>query len=74
MRKYVKKTPRRRYDERQFSVRAAQRHPPDLHKLCEARLRLTLHEVGQSPAHRRAEETPKTYREPARHNSLSEND
>lgn len=30
---YVKKTARRRYDERQFTVRAVHRDPPDLHKL-----------------------------------------
>ena len=37
---YVKKTARRRYDERQFTVRAVHRDPPDLHKLCEALIRL----------------------------------
>lgn len=61
---YVKKTARRRYDERQFSVRAVHRDPPDLHKLCEALIRLTLQEVGQSRAHRRDEEAPETYQAP----------
>ena len=47
MSKYVKKTSQRRYDERQFSVRAVHRDPPDLHKLCEALMRLTLQDIGQ---------------------------
>lgn len=54
---YVKKTSRRRYDERQFSVRAVHRDPPDLHKLCEALIRLTLQEVGQSPCEGRSGES-----------------
>jgi len=45
---YVKKTHRRRYDERKFTVRAVHRHTPDLHKLCKALICLTLQEVGQS--------------------------
>lgn len=45
--KYMKKTSRRRCDEGQFPVRAVQCDPPDLHKLCEALIRLTLQEVGQ---------------------------
>ena len=65
MGKYVKKTSQRRYDEREFSVRAVHRDPPDLHKLCEALIRLSLQEVGQSRAQRRTKETPETYR-PAR--------
>ncbi len=43
---YVKKTSRRRYDDRQFTVRAVHRDTPDLHKLCDALSRLTLQEVG----------------------------
>lgn len=62
MGKYVKKTNRRRYDERQFSIRAVHRDPPDLHKLSEALIRLTLQEIGQSRAQMRAEEPPETYR------------
>lgn len=62
MGKYVKKTARRRSDERQFSVRAVHRDPPDLHKLCEALIQLTLQEAGQSRAQRRADQTPETYR------------
>lgn len=49
MGKYVKKTSQRRYYERQFSGRAVHRDPPDLHKLCEVLIQLTLQEVGQSP-------------------------
>lgn len=65
MGKYVKKTSRRRYDERQFSVRAVHRDPPDLQKLCEVLIRLTLQEVGRSRAQRRAEGAPETYRKQA---------
>jgi hypothetical protein len=71
---YVKKTARRHYDERQFTVRAVHRDPLDLHKLCEALIRLTLQEVGQSRAHRRADEVPETYRSPGRPESAREND
>lgn len=71
---YVMKTPRRRYDERQFTVRAVHRDPPDLHKLCEVLIRLTLQEVGQSRAQRRAKEAPETYRSPGRPDSAREND
>ena len=42
MGKYVKKTSQRRYDERHFSIRAVHREPPDLHKLSEMLIRLTL--------------------------------
>lgn len=64
MGKYVKKTSQRRYDERHFSIRAVHREPPDLHKLSEMLIRLTLQEIGESRASRRAEEVPETYREP----------
>ncbi|WP_223881384.1 hypothetical protein [Nesterenkonia ebinurensis] len=50
------------------------RDPPDLHKLCEALIRLTLQEVGQSRAHRRADEAPETYRSPGQPDSAREND
>lgn len=49
---YVKKTARRRYDERQFTIRAVHRDPPDPHKLCEALIRLAPQEAGQSRGHR----------------------
>ena len=62
MGKYVKKTSRRRYDERHFSIRAVHREPPDLHKLSEMLIRLTLQETGRTRADRRAAEAPETYR------------
>lgn len=69
MGKYVKKTSRRRYDERHFSIRAVHREPPDLHKLSEMLIRLTLQEIGESRASRRADEVPETYREPKQETS-----
>ncbi|MDN5821328.1 MAG: hypothetical protein L0H39_07550 [Brachybacterium sp.] len=62
MGKYVKKTNRRRYEDRKFSVRPVHRDSPDLHKLCEVLIRLTLEETGRSRAERRAAEPPETYR------------
>jgi hypothetical protein len=59
---YVKKTDRRAYEERSFSVRAVHREPPDLHKLSELLIRLTLQETGRTRAERRAAEAPETYR------------
>jgi len=62
MGKYVKKTNRRRYEDRKFSVRPVHRESPDLHKLCEVLIRLTLEETGRSRAQSRAAEPPETYR------------
>lgn len=59
---YVKKTDRRRYDERSFSIRAVHRDAPDLHKLAEVLIRMTLQETGRSRAEVRAAEPPETYR------------
>ncbi|SER92818.1 hypothetical protein SAMN05443377_11926 [Propionibacterium cyclohexanicum] len=59
---YVKKTDRRAYEDRSFSVRAVHRDPPDLHKLAELLIRLTLQETGRTRAERRAAELPETYR------------
>ncbi len=59
---YVRKTDRRRYEDRTFSVRAVHRDAPDLHKLAEVLIRLTLQETGLSRAARRAAEPPETYR------------
>ncbi|EWT04012.1 hypothetical protein N864_16365 [Intrasporangium chromatireducens Q5-1] len=59
---YVKRTNRRRYEDRKFSVRPVHRDAPDLHKLCEVLIRLTLQESGQSRIDRRAAEPPDTYR------------
>ena len=55
---YVKRTNRRRYEDRKFSVRPVHRDAPDLHKLCEVLIRLTLQESGQSRIDRRAAEPP----------------
>jgi len=62
---YVKKTDRRRYEDRSLSARAVHRDQADLHKLAEVLIRLTLQETGRSRAERRATETPETYRDPA---------
>lgn len=59
---YVKKTDRRRYGDRSFSVRAVHRDRPDLHKLAEVLIRLTLQETGRTRAEHRATEPPDTYR------------
>ncbi len=59
---YVKKTDRRRYEDRSFSVRAVHRDDADLHKLAEVLIRLTLQETGRSRAERRAAAMPQTYR------------
>ena len=61
---YVKKTDRRRYEDRSFSARAVHRDQADLHKLAEVLIRLTLQETGHSRAERRSTETPETYRDP----------
>ena len=71
MGKYVKKTNQRRREDRHLSVTAVHRDPPDLHKLCEVLIRLTLQETGESRIRRRAEETPETYREPVEPEPLS---
>ena len=62
MSRYVKKTDRRSYDERSFSVRAVHRDRADLHKLAEVLIRLTLQETGASRAAREAVRVPDTYR------------
>ena len=41
MSRYAKKTDRRPYEERSFSVRAVHRDRADLHKLAEVLIRLT---------------------------------
>ena len=62
MSRYAKKTDRRPYEERSFSVRAVHRERADLHKLAEVLIRLTLQETGESRAARAAERVPDTYR------------
>lgn len=60
--KYVKKTNQRRYADRKFSIRAVHRPEPDLEKLCEALIRLTLQEVQRGRAEREATRLPETLR------------
>ncbi len=62
MSRYAKKTDRRPYEERSFSVRAVHRDRADLHKLAEVLIRLTLQETGESRAAREAVRVPDTYR------------
>lgn len=62
MSRYTKKTDRRPYEERSFSVRAVHRDRADLHKLAEVLIRLTLQETGESRAARAAARAPDTYR------------
>ena len=64
MSRYAKKTDRRPYEERSFSVRAVHRDRADLHKLAEVLIRLTLQETGESRAARAADRVPDTYRAP----------
>lgn len=71
---YVKKTDRRHYEDRSFSVRAVHRDPPDLHKLAEVLIRMTLQETGRSRAERRAAQTPETYRPEAAGDVLASSD
>ncbi|MCA0437837.1 MAG: hypothetical protein LCH98_15375 [Actinobacteria bacterium] len=68
---YVKKTDRRRYEDRIFAVRALHRDQADLHKLAEVLIRLTLQETGRSRADRRAAEPPETYHDPAARTSAT---
>jgi len=59
---YVKKTGQRRQDERQLTIRADHREPPDIQRLTELLIRLTLQETGQSRSNQRASQAPSTYR------------
>lgn len=49
-RKYVKKTTRRRREDRVLTVRAEHRDPPDVDKLCQLLIRFTLQDMGESRA------------------------
>lgn len=60
--KYVKKTNQRRYADRKIWVRAVHRDPPDIHKLCEVLIRLTLQEMEITRAERRVAQVPETLR------------
>lgn len=62
MGRYVKKTAQRRYEDRNIWVRPVHRDPPDLYKLAEVLIRLTLQETGRTRAIRRANEPPETLR------------
>lgn len=57
MGKYVKKTNRRRQEDRQLSVRAEQRDPPDYQKLTELLIRLSLRQ-SNAPQEQSMEERP----------------
>lgn len=72
MSRYTKKTDRRPYEERSFSIRAVHRDRADLHKLAEVLIRLTLQETGESRAAREALRVPETYRTDSTALALSE--
>ena len=61
---YINKTDRRPFEERRLSARAVHRDGPDLHKLCEVLIRLTLRETGATRAAQLAAQAPETYRDP----------
>ncbi len=48
MGRYVKKTIRRRREDRNLTVRAEHRDPPDADKLCQLLIRFTLQDFGES--------------------------
>lgn len=58
MGKYVKKTNRRRQEDRQLSVRAERRDPPDSQKLTELLIRLSLRQSSASQEQPREERSP----------------
>ena len=62
MSRYAKKTDRRPYEERSFSVRAVHRERADLHKLAEVLIRLTLQTLQETGESRAATLVPDTYR------------
>lgn len=59
MRRYVKTT-RRRREDRNLSVRAEHRDPPDVDKLCQLLIRFTLQDMGESQARQRSQEAAET--------------
>ncbi len=59
MGRYVKKTTRRRREDRNLTVRAEHRDPPDVDKLCQLLIRFTLQDMGESQA-RRSQEVAET--------------
>lgn len=60
MGRYVKKTVRRRREDRELTVRAEHRDPPDADKLCELLIRFTLRDMGESRARQRRQEIAET--------------
>lgn len=62
MSRYTKRTDRRPYEDRSFSIRAVHRERADLHKLTEVLIRLTLQETAENRAAREADRMPETYR------------
>ncbi len=56
--KHVKKTGQCRYEDRVFSIRTVHRDPPDLHKLAEVLVRLTVQETGRDRPIRRGQRPP----------------
>lgn len=56
MGRYVKKTTRRRREDRNLAVRAVHRDPPDVDKLCQLLIRFTLQDMGESQARKRSQE------------------
>ena len=56
---YVKKTARRAYEERSFSVRAVHRDPPDLHKLAQLFVNMALSRT-ETEQHRSGPGSPQT--------------
>lgn len=61
VRKYVKKTNRRRQEDRHLTVRAEHRDPPDLDKLCQLLIRITLQDMGASWALPDSQEPPEVF-------------
>ena len=59
VRKYVKKTNRRRQEDRHLTVRAKHRDLPDLDKLCQLLIRITLQDMGASRPSTREQARPK---------------
>lgn len=59
MGRYVKKTTRRRREDRNLTVRAEHRDPPDVDKLCQLLIRFTLQDMGELQA-RRSQEVAET--------------
>lgn len=60
MGRYVKKTTRRRREDRNLTVRAERRDPPDTDKLCQLLIRFTLQDMGESQARQRSQEVAET--------------